>query len=98
MWSMQLSILMYPTFRSFNQRDDRFSRRAALRDAKSTDEWVAGVRRGRAKLRKSVHGATQCPRNIERREPHRRARCRLVHLIGNSLLGLTQAGSQPKFG
>ena len=42
-------VLAHPTFRSFNRRDYRFSRRAALRDTKSADERVEGVKRGRAK-------------------------------------------------
>jgi Natural resistance-associated macrophage protein len=55
-----------PTFRSFNRRDYRFFHKAALRESGSADGQIAGVRRGRAKLRESVHGATQCPQNIER--------------------------------
>src|SRR6266446_10120793 len=55
-----------PTFRSFNQRDDRFFHKTALRESGSVDGRVAGVRRGRAKLRQSAHGATRSPQNIER--------------------------------
>jgi len=43
--------IVLPTFRSFNQRDYIFFHKAALRELGSADGRVAGVRRGRAKLR-----------------------------------------------